>query len=88
MVCYNWLLYEEGAIQDNITFVTMNATVSWPSQTMFSMLLRRLGEKSELASLTLTPGVLLQGVEGGTKNAAAADFANVLRQWKKRARST
>jgi hypothetical protein len=27
------------------------------------------------------PGGLLEGVEGGTKNAAAADFTNALRQW-------
>ncbi len=51
----NGLLWdEEGAIQDNEMFTTINAAVSWQSQRTFSMLVSSLGVKRELAGLILT----------------------------------
>jgi hypothetical protein len=75
----NGLLPEEGAIQDNETFVMMNSAVSCPSQKTFSMLLRRLGVE-RAGRPHPHPGGLLEGVEEGAKNAAAVDFADALQR--------
>ncbi len=71
---------EEGAIRTCKAAEAMAAAILWQSETTFSLFERRPGAKSELASLILAQEVSYKNWDKGTRNSAAANFAEALRQ--------
>ncbi len=67
-------------------FVTVNAAVSWTSQTTFLMLVRA-GDEVQAGRPHPHPEGLLEGTGGSAKNGMVANFAGALRRCKSAAKN-